>query len=495
MGEQMGIASLTAVALTCVAMFEAQRAPGDSALFVTDGTSTRQVLNTASNPVYDPGGWFFTNAGSSGSVVFSGYNAAYGRELWSTNGKPADTRILRDIHPGQASSSPGGVRQWHDNLELGSIGTGGRTKFQKIGRSVVFPASAPGAPLELWQSDGTGAGTKKITAFSHVSFGLGGTLFANGRFGIYSAYHENCGSSIWATFGNGPGQCLLRDIPQYSDGWTFGTGPHGIVGSRILFGVARSRFQHDLFVTDGTPAGTRFLRRFPINDLVTSVSQISGASFAIFGVSYPSIGHEPWVTDGTPAGTKPLKNLSRGNASTVFGVFSDDRPAFFKLGAKVVFPAVVSPDGVNQQAELWLTDGTTAGTVRYATISRSGGNFHHFAMLGGKLYFTADVYEGSTYRTRQLFVTDGTAAGTKKIATNIVSDGRLVSLPNMLLFTGFDLENPSTFKIWRITPTNTMPVPVGKLFYDPSSGWVRPKQFQAVNIPATNGVHRPCVGE
>jgi ELWxxDGT repeat protein len=128
-------------------------------------------------------------------------------------------------------------------------------------------------------------------------------------------------------------------------------------------------------------------------------------------------GDELWVTDGTPAGTTLVKDIRTGSSPSY-------PHYFYTVGGKVLF---VANDGVNG-TELWVTDGTSAGTVLLKDIeagsgssipgatadisSGSGARGDGMNVINGKLYFSAVT----TAAGREPWVSDGTAAGTQMIA-------------------------------------------------------------------------------
>ncbi|MCA8954518.1 MAG: hypothetical protein KDC87_00505, partial [Planctomycetes bacterium] len=117
-------------------------------------------------------------------------------------------------------------------------------------------------------------------------------------------------------------------------------------------------------------------------------------------------GEELWISDGTAAGTSRLADLNPGpNSSSPFDMCS--------VGNKVVFSAY--PGTVSRQ--LFATDGTTSGTVQLPPTKSTGTSQPlHLVAHRGQCYFTADDDAG-----RAIFRSDGTATGTVKIVATPAS--------------------------------------------------------------------------
>ena len=110
-------------------------------------------------------------------------------------------------------------------------------------------------------------------------------------------------------------------------------------------------------------------------------------------------GNELWITDGTGAGTVMVKDIKTGIGGSNPG-------NFINLNGTLYFTA---DDGING-AELWKSDGTGTGTVMVKDIytGQYGSMIQHLTNLNGVLYFNAaDDTNG-----RELWMTDGTEAGT-----------------------------------------------------------------------------------
>ncbi|MBP6455384.1 MAG: T9SS type A sorting domain-containing protein [Chitinophagaceae bacterium] len=171
--------------------------------------------------------------------------------------------------------------------------------------------------------------------------------------------------------------------------------------------------KNTLYETDGTNVGTN--RITPANVNITS-NLIVGGNKIYFFASDGLNGVEPWVSDGTTAGTFMLKNINASTddnfAETMFLTFlsADSSKAFFK-----------GNDGTTGE-ELWVTDGTTLGTVFVADIFQGingsqikiSKSAHGSSMRDGKLYFFAVNGNGgpTTLNGEEPWVSDGTQAGT-----------------------------------------------------------------------------------
>jgi ELWxxDGT repeat protein len=137
--------------------------------------------------------------------------------------------------------------------------------------------------------------------------------------------------------------------------------------------------------------------------------------YAFFTANDGVHGNEPWVTDGTPGGTHMLLDVNPGPASGVDKWFQVD------FGAAADGHYVFTADDGQHGPELWVTDGTAAGTHLLLDIwPGSMGSAPYnvslplgFATLGdGRLVVGAD----DGVHGREPWVTDGTKAGTFMLA-------------------------------------------------------------------------------
>ena len=121
-------------------------------------------------------------------------------------------------------------------------------------------------------------------------------------------------------------------------------------------------------------------------------------------------GGELWVTNGTPAGTKLVKDINPGvETSNVCWIT--------RFGDKVVFSA---NDGENGQ-ELWISDGTEAGTYMVSDIHIFGdSNPQGFSQIDeNRFTFFATDMDSESFSDagsqQWLWISDGTEEGTKLV--------------------------------------------------------------------------------
>ncbi len=125
-------------------------------LWRSDGTAAGTVLVIAYSVASDPQALAAVN----GTLFFNAWASSSGRELWKSDGTPAGTVLVKDINAGAGGSNPGGLTHDENGLH-----TGGLTNVNGL---VYFAAGDAaderGNPtnVELWQSDGTAAGTVMV---------------------------------------------------------------------------------------------------------------------------------------------------------------------------------------------------------------------------------------------------------------------------------------------------------------------------------------------
>lgn len=426
-------------------------------LWITDGTALGTHLLKDINPGLpssSPGG-FYVNENKT-FVFFVAETANEGVELWRTDGTPEGTILLRDFIPGtgygtiaigetkgdqifftatepttssEVFVSDGTIAGTHvlkDIIPGATVNSLFDVSFFKFNNEIYFSYNDSTLfESAIWKTDGTEAGTVKITnALStgqplHYFGNYDHTLNFNGKmyFSTETAFY---GVEIYYTDGTASGTKLLKDFYTTSLGDSYAYMTGDIFNSKALINV-----QYDdntnpgIWVTDGTTAGTtKILLSVNLNIGLPSIGTVNEK--LIFAGRNPTTGEvEPWVSDGTAAGSFMLKDINPGNEPT--GLPKSSGPGLgYRLGNKLVFSATSTDEGT----ELWVTDGTSAGTLLLKDIIPGSLSSYpsNFVILNNKLYFTAYSFDYGN----ELWVTDGTPAGTtlyKDVIPGTISSG------------------------------------------------------------------------
>jgi len=291
-----------------------------------------------------------------------------------------------------------------------------------LGSKLLFWGDDGLTGCELWITDGTHAGTMLVKDIA-TGVGFDGrpnssypsdiVVLPNGQ-AIFRAEDTTHGIELWTTDGTSAGTMLLKDIATGANAW----GPNSsypqnftvLANGRAVFAASYGTDRKGLWVTDGTVAGTMLVK----DGYYWDVFAVLPNGQAIFSDEDTTYGTELWITDGTSAGTTLVKDIAPGVDAS--GRPNGSSPSDFAVlpNGQAVFQARDATHG----AELWITDGTSAGTMLVKDISSSSSYPRDFAVLpNGRAVFTAE----ESYDNRELWVTDGTSAGTmlvKDIAAN-----------------------------------------------------------------------------
>lgn len=175
------------------------------------------------------------------------------------------------------------------------------------------------------------------------------------------------------------------------------------LGDTIYF-VASDGSGSEIFKSDGTYAGTtQVTNSLSAARYYNLYSWRGRVFFCGYNESVPTYGEELWVTDGTAAGTKMVNDTNPG--------VGDGSPwGFASAGNYLYFRSLDS---------LWRTDGTPGGTIPLHAFTSYSGDTEYWAALGTTLLFAATDGTGAG---NELWKSDGTPSGTvlvKDIQTGI----------------------------------------------------------------------------
>ncbi len=383
--------------------------------------------------------------------------------------------------------------------------------------AVVLAVADSGA-LELWTTDGTEAGTRRLRTsgrrgehpFLRV---IDGKVYG----GDESAIFETDGVSLRELTARGPAKGALVKL----GGDLFyvtraATGSSDVLARLALSdasmtdvvgaartaapSVARGRLYFaggdgEPWVSDGTAAGSALVA--DVNDVGEQSSkpeyfaELGGK--VVFLADDGVHGREPWVTDGTEAGTRMLRDVAPGAASSARSVRVN--------GA---WACVYGEQGTT------CTDGTDAGTARitdgYARqIVAAGGALYfagsregHYVLgrwngAGAPTILVGDAFLGgmvaladgrvlgvSDGASAAIYVTDGSAAGTTRVTTSVpLPTGSLMTvraMGNRALMSFLDRTTNLT-ELWALDGSS-----LEKLFDGHVQWWTTPKSIGATTV-------------
>ncbi|MBP6024724.1 T9SS type A sorting domain-containing protein [Ferruginibacter sp.] len=194
-----------------------------------------------------------------------------------------------------------------------------------------------------------------------------------------------------------------------------------------------------LCVTDGTTAGTKFLANVGAglpNRIFVAKDFIYAITTELISPSPYTIKSEIWKSDGTAAGTTLVYTMPNAVGFTNANQFGSNSNTIdnFSLDATTNLMYFGGYDATNGN-ELWVTDGTAAGTHIVKDIKAGAGNSNPwgFCKIGNDVFFNCT----EVGLERKLWKTDGTAAGTVQIAVAepfFIVNGNIGKLGNKFIF-------------------------------------------------------------
>lgn len=203
------------------------------------------------------------------------------------------------------------------------------------------------------------------------------------------------------------------------------------LGGQVLFVAGNARLGCELWISDGTSAGTRVVKDIfpgPGSGLEARTPLYVHDDRLFFAADDGQHGRELWISDGTHEGTRRLGDLRPGHNGS-------DPGHFGSLGSEVVFLTRDSyrswySDGSGVHFHeytyaVWASDGTPEGTRRLRSIPTGYGNEDQpvkaVGLLNGRWVWRVPSghYSDQGYHRvpSVLVATDGTLAGTKTILT------------------------------------------------------------------------------
>jgi len=312
-----------------------------------------------------------------------------------------------------------------------------------LGNRVVFTATDGEGAAQLWATDGTRTGTRLLRSFESTG-GWPDSIGERGGLLYFSADDGESGSELWATDGTPAGTRLVKDINPGGD-----SSPAAVVeinpwlnsAAPMMFVAQDGQHGRELWVTDGTEAGTRLVRNInPFGDAsINGFGTVGGRAF--FSADDGVRGSELWVSDGTSAGTFMVKEIVPGPGGSQLGHYGD---AF--VNGRMLF-------SVGESRALWASDGTGAGTIELTAETTSS----MLGVVNGKMLFATPG---------GLWSTDGTPQGTSSFLANATIGDNIAGLnpwvfdlksrPSLYFSTFSNFDSPDaviSYALWKTDGT------------------------------------------
>ncbi|GEP46077.1 putative Ig domain-containing protein [Brevifollis gellanilyticus] len=357
---------------------------------------------------------------SDGRVVFSAITPDEGREPWITD-LAGSTTILHDIQTGTLGSDPQSFTATHD----------GRLYFTAEatpGNRELYLKDVAGAPTLVQDINPTGSADPQGLLWVRAALPANNKLYFSASDGgsnreLWVMDNANALTEIEVDAGSGSHP---ENITAYKDFVYFSAETNAGVELWRTDGVnlAGTTMVKDIFFGSGSsnPAELAVMPA-PKVKLDGTLDYTNTKLYFIATGNGTGItqdqetGRELWVTDGTAAGTKVVKDIISGGQSSI----DDGQPAYLTVVGNALY--FVADDDVNGR-ELWKSDGTPGGTVMVKNIHLTGSSDPtDLRSVNGKLFFVAN--DGT--HGRELWMSNGTATGTVMVSppgrTGIAADG------------------------------------------------------------------------
>ncbi len=365
----------------------------------------KQIHTASSNP-----SMLTANADNS-KLLFVADDPKFGRELRITDGTQEGTHVVKDLFKGSFSSFPSSLVNFNNETWF----------FADILDTTDHTTSDIRTINKLCKTNGTPAGAKIISAPALESVINGnGYVYATEASAnlLYLLLYNytNYSYELWRSDGTSAGTYPIKTnmLPYYNTYLK-------AVGNMLFFTNYDYNYGDELFVTNGTIAGTRIVKDIAPDYNSSYPSNLTSFNGKLYFTADYGYGPFVWSSDGSEAGTKEIK------PSTIdYNVFAQAKGKLFFSGLRTV----------GKGNELYAIDeNNNAYLVK--DLYAGPGSSNIFNLTGGDtlIYFIAtDSKHGS-----ELWKSNGTKEGTKLIKTtpdfgNSYVDN-MITVHNALFFT------------------------------------------------------------
>lgn len=277
----------------------------------------------------------------------------------------AQVNQVIDINSGSANSNPRNLLVYNGNIYFSADDSSG--------------VNTGGADLgaELWISDGTPGGTSLVKDIRIGSSGSNPFAFFEYNGNLYFSANDGTTADLWTTDGTDAGTVKIDLFPGVSEAVQRPIELNGII---YMTGIVSTGDTNDLIQWDGTTASNANTTANDENILSDMVA-LNGKllMYASYEPDDATVDNELYEFDPATGAFTLIKDIAPGTSSSSISNLT-------LLGSEVYFEA---------DNDLWVTDGTNAGTVLVsAATNASVSNVTNFYAWNGNLYFEGDDGNG-----------------------------------------------------------------------------------------------------
>lgn len=314
-------------------------------------------------------------------------------------------RLIKDIYEGQGYSNP--------NI------------MGIVNGKVLFQANMPDYGTELWVTDGTESGTvmlKDINKGSRSSIVSNGFLTIDTLLFMIVQDTNITRFSLWRSDGTNKGTYRLTYLPDLVIP-SKDRGQLAIMGNRLYFAGGDQSTDKELWVSDGTIAGTKLVKDINPGNIGSHPFNMTVIDKHIYFYADDGIcGYELWKSDGTETGTVLVKDIWSGPVSSIMNLNFKNSIGF---NGKLYFQAIES---YNSGTELYVSDGTDTGTKMLMNLTPNP-NINSNPILGASSDSFFVFYHSDPTSFIRLKRSDGTINGTFTIIDSSDQITNAVLLP------------------------------------------------------------------